>query len=299
MNLVIGATGLLGGEICRHLRQAGKPVRALTRATSDPLKVEQLKRSGATLVQGDLRDRASLDAACRGAATVITTASTTFSRQAGDSIQTVDQEGQLQLVDAAKAAGVSRFVYVSYSHQINVDCPLTTAKRTVEAHLQRSGMTYTVLAPSVFMEVWLSPALGFDPANAQARIYGSGRNPISWISLGDVARFAALSVDQPSARNATIELGGPAALSPLEVVHIFEQVGGREFRVEHVDEKTLRDERAAATDPLQQSFAALMLAYAQGDAIEMTQTLRTFPLKLVSVSDYARRTLAPATRPAP
>ena len=299
MILVIGATGLLGGEICRHLRQAGKPVRALTRATADPLKVQQLKRSGATLVQGDLKDRASLDAACRGVATVITTASTTFSRQAGDSIQTVDLEGQVRLVDAAKAAGISRFVYVSYSHQINVDCPLTTAKRTVEAHLQRSGMTYTVLAPSVFMEVWLSPALGFDPANAQARIYGSGRNPISWISLGDVARFAVLSVDQPSRRNATIELGGPAALSPLEVVRIFEQVGGREFRVEHVDEKTLRDERGAATDPLQQSFAALMLAYAQGDAIEMTQTLRTLPLKLVSVSDYARRTLSPTMRPAP
>src|SRR2546422_127605 len=160
MNLVIGATGLLGGEICRQLRQAGKPVRALTRATADPVKVEQLKRSGATLVQGDLKDRASLDAACRGVATVITTASTTFSRQAGDSIQTVDLEGQVRLVDAAKAAGVSRFVYVSYSHQINVDCPLTTAKRSVEAHLQQSGMTFTILAPSVFMEVWLSPALG-------------------------------------------------------------------------------------------------------------------------------------------
>src|SRR5436309_6720711 len=110
MNLVIGATGLLGGEICRQLRQAGKPVRALTRATADPVKVEQLKRSGATLVQGDLKDRVSLDAACRGVATVITTASTTFSRQAGDSIQTVDLEGQLRLVDAASAAGVSRLV---------------------------------------------------------------------------------------------------------------------------------------------------------------------------------------------
>ncbi len=298
MNLVIGATGLLGGEICRQLRQAGKPVRALTRATADPLKVEQLKRSGATLVQGDLKDRASLDATCRGVATVITTASTTFSRQAGDSIQTVDLEGQVRLVDAAKAAGVSRFVYVSYSHQINVDCPLTTAKRSVEAHLQRSGMTYTILAPSLFMEVWLSPALGFDPANAQARIYGSGRNSISWISFGDVARCAALSIDHTSAQNATIELGGPAALSPLEVVRIFEQAGGQAFRVEHVDEKTLRDQRATATDPLQQSFAALMLAYAQGDAIEMTQTLRNLPLSLLSVSEYARRTLAAATRPA-
>jgi uncharacterized protein YbjT (DUF2867 family) len=298
MNLVVGATGVLGGEICRQLRQAGKPVRALTRSTADPLKVEQLKSLGATLVQGDLKDRASLDAACRGAAAVITTASTTFSRQEGDSIRTVDQEGQQQLVDAAKAAGVSRFVYVSYSHNIDVDCPLTTAKRAVEAHLQRTGMAYTILAPSVFMEVWLSAALGFDAANAQVRIYGSGRNSISWISLGDVARFAVLSVEHPSARNATIELGGPTAVSPLEVVRVFEQIGGRAFRVEHVDEKTLRDQRAAATDPLQQSFAALMLAYAQGDAIEMTQTLRTFPLKLISVSDYARRTLPPPTRSA-
>src|SRR3989441_10152169 len=113
MNLVIGATGLLGGAICRQRRQAAKPVRALTRAMADPLKVEQLKRSGATLVQGDLKDRASLDAACRGVATVITTASTTFSRQAGDSIQTVDLEGQVRLVDAAKAAGGFRLGYVS------------------------------------------------------------------------------------------------------------------------------------------------------------------------------------------
>src|SRR2546426_6866258 len=129
MNLVIGATGLLGGEICRQLRQAGKPVRALTRATADPVKVEQLKRSGATLVQGDLKDRASLDAACRGVATVITTASTTFSRQAGDSIQTVDLEGQVRLGDAAKAARGSPFGFVSCAPQITTGSPLTTAKR--------------------------------------------------------------------------------------------------------------------------------------------------------------------------
>jgi NADH dehydrogenase len=122
MNPVVGATGVLGGEICRQLRQAGKAVRALTRPTADPLKVEQLKRLGATLVQGDLKDRASLDAACRGADAVITTASTTFSRQAGDSIRTVDQEGQQRLVDAAKAAGVSRFVYVSCAPPCPTPC---------------------------------------------------------------------------------------------------------------------------------------------------------------------------------
>ena len=288
MILVVGATGLLGGEICRRLAAAGKPVRALVRGTADPAKVDELERLGAALVRGDLKNRASLDAACRGIDTVITTASTTFSRQDGDSIQTVDLEGQTRLVDAAQAAAVPRFMYVSYSHGIDMECPLATAKRSVEGHVKRSGMTYTILAPSVFMEVWLSPALGFDAANAQARIYGSGTNPISWISLGDVAQFAVLSLDHPAARNATLELGGPAALSPLEVVRAFEQSGGRPFRVEHVPEETLRAQRAAATDPLQQTFAALMLACALGDAIDMRTTLKTFPVPLLSVQEYAR-----------
>src|SRR2546429_443986 len=152
----------------------------------------------------------------------------------------------MRLVDAAKAAGVARFLYVSYSHGIDVGCPLATAKRAVEDHLKRSGMTYTILAPSVFMEIWLSPALGFDAANAHARIYGSGTNAISWISVGDVAQFVVLALDHPAARNAILELGGPAAISPLEVVRAFEQTGGRPFTVEHVAEETPRAQRAPA-----------------------------------------------------
>ncbi len=81
MILVIGATGLLGGEICRRLAAAKMLIRAMVRATSSPSRVEQLTALGATLARGDLKDRASLDAACRGVETVITTASTTLSRR--------------------------------------------------------------------------------------------------------------------------------------------------------------------------------------------------------------------------
>jgi len=288
MNLVIGATGLLGGEICRQLRQAGKPVRALTRATADPVKVERLKRSGATLVQGDLKDRASLDAACRGVATVITTASTTFSRQAGDSIQTVDLDGQVRLVDAAKAAGVSRFVYVSYSHQINVDCPLTTAKRSVEAHLQQSGMTFTILAPSVFMEVWLSPALGFDPGNGSARVYGSGEAKISYISAFDVAGFAVVAATKEySDKNTILEIGGPDALSQLQAVLIFEQALGISVQLDSLSEQALQQQHSSS-DPLQKTFAALMLGCAKGDVISGARALaEQYGISLRSVMEYA------------
>lgn len=86
MILVVGATGLLGGEIRRRLAAAGRPIRAMVRPTSSPSRVAHLTGLGATLARGDLKDRASLDAACRGVETVITTASTTLSRQPGDSI---------------------------------------------------------------------------------------------------------------------------------------------------------------------------------------------------------------------
>ena len=287
MILVVGATGLLGGEICRQLSAAGHPVRALVRPTSNESRVEDLRVLGAELATGDLKDGASLETACRGAEVVITTASTTLSRQPDDTIASVDQEGQLRLIEAAKASGVSRFVYISYSGNQVIDCPLTTAKRTVEQTLRDSGLTYTILRPSYFMEVWLSPALGFDAARGQARVYGSGRAPISFISFNDVARFVVISLTNPAARNATIELGGPQAVSPLDVVETFERSTGRSFGLEHVPEEALEQQHANARDPLERSFGALMLAYARGDVVDMSRTLKAFPLQLTSVGEFA------------
>lgn len=288
MILVAGATGLVGREICRRLLEKKKPVRAVVRKTSNPELVNDLKSRGAEVVVADLKDRPSLDAACRNVQTVISTVSSTFSRQAGDSIDSVDRQGQIALIDAAKGAGVRRFVLISFNHQkAPAKCALTEAKDAAEKHLTQSGMEFTILRASLFMEVWLSPNLGFDAANGKATIYGSGRNPISWISLFDVAAFAADSVENPSSRNQIIEIGGPQALSPLDVVRIFEETTGRKFEVQHVPEEALQAQRAAATDPLQHSFASLMLSYAKGDAIDMSRTSKQFPIRLKSVRDYA------------
>ena len=291
MMLVAGATGQLGGEICRRLVAAGRPVRGLVRASSDPAAVAQLRELGVDTVEGDLRDRDSLDAACRGVSAVVSTVTTVRSRQPGDSIEATDRDGQLNLVEAARSAGVERFVYVSYSGQIGVDDPLTRAKRAVEQRVRSSGVTSTILRPSYFMEMWLSPALGFDFAAAKATLYGSGENRISWISLLDVAEVAARTANDPSAADATIELGGPEALSPLEVIRVFEEVGGKAFQVHSVPVDALAAQQASATNSLERAFAALMLAYAKGDDIPMDETVRRYQLALTSVRDYARRVL--------
>ena len=287
MNLIVGATGLLGGEICRVLAAHGRTVRALVRDTSASGAVAGLTGLGAQVVHGDLKDRRSLDHACRGATTVFSTASSTQStRQEGDSIETVDRHGQLNLIDAAEAAGVKHFVLVSFA-AMPLDFPLQSAKRAVEDRLRHGRMTYTILQPSFFMEVWLSPALGFDLANATAQIYGDGHGKLSWISVQDVAQFAVAAVDSRHATDAFFQLGGPEALSPLDVVRRAEQMVGKPFAIQHVPEAALRAQFAGAADPLQQSFAALMLMYTRGDAIDTTATLRAVPVpRLKSVQDY-------------
>jgi hypothetical protein len=88
-----------------------------------------------------------------------------------------------------------------------------------------------------------------------------------------------------------VELGGPQPLAPVEVVRIFERVGGRRFTVQHVPVEALRDQLAAARDPMQQSFAGLMCSYANGDRIDMTETIADFPVRLTTVEEYAERVL--------
>jgi uncharacterized protein YbjT (DUF2867 family) len=293
MTLVVGATGMVGSEICRVLATSGKPVRAFVRATSNPSKVEHLKRLGATIVQGDLRDRPSLKAACQGVTAVICTASSIpFAYAPGENTpQSADEDGCLNLIDAAREAGVRQFVYTSFPPML-ASFPLQDAKRAVEARLRSSGLTYTILQPTFFAEIWLSPAVGFDYANCKAAVYGTGDNAISWISFLDVAAFAVVCLDNPAARNLTLELGGPEGLSPREAVKIFEQAGGKTFDVTPVPVEALQGQLAGATDPMQKSFVGLMLGYAGATAIDMTAALRTFPLRLRTVEAYARGVLA-------
>jgi uncharacterized protein YbjT (DUF2867 family) len=277
----------VGGEICRRLAAQHKPVRALVRPTGDASRIDELRASGAELAPGDLKDPDSIRAACAGATAVLSTASSVLSRQPGDTIDGVDRIGQLQLVEAAKSAGVKHFVYVSFSPMAE-DFALQRAKREVERAIVASGMAYTILRPTFFMEIWLSPALGFDVAARHARIYGAGENPISWISFPNVAEFAVRSLDTAAARNAIFPLGGPQAIAPLEVVRIFEELGGAPFTVEYVMEAVLRVGMTSARRALDEAFAALSLGYAHGGTIDMRATLELMPVRLVGVREYAK-----------
>jgi uncharacterized protein YbjT (DUF2867 family) len=283
--LVAGATGILGSEICRQLTQNNHTVKGLVRPTSDPGKISSLRAMGVETVVGDLKEHASLKMALKEVSSVISTVSSTLSRQEGDSIQTVDEEGQINLINAAIEAEVKHFIFISVADV--GDSPLQAAKKKGEKHLMASGLNYTILKPTCFMEIWLSPALGFNYAEANATIYGEGNNRVSWISLRDVASFAVAVLDNPIASNRILELGGPEALSPLEVVDLFSSIHGKLFELQFVSEEVLKSQIEAADDPLSKTFASLMLGVASGNEIDMRAILDDFPLQLITVRDYA------------
>lgn len=292
MILVVGATGMVGTEICRLLTTSGKTVRAMVRPTSKTEKIQAVKKLGCSTVQGDLRDAGSLKEAVKGVETIISTASSMpFAYVAGENTPMLtDRDGHLKLIDVACTEGVKRFVFISFP-PMPASFPLQDAKRAVEERLHTCGLTYTILQPTFYDEVWLNPAVGFDYTHLKATLYGIGDNPISWISFRDVAQFAVACLDNVSASNATIVLGGPEAISPRKAVRVFESVTQKPFTTTTMTVEQLEKNLAGATDQMEKSFTGLMLGYARATSIDMSAVLKALPVKLTSVNEYAKSVL--------
>src|SRR5918994_1658107 len=162
MILLVGGTGLLGSAIAERLATRGLPFRALVRPGTSPSRLEGL---GAGIGPGDMRAPASLAAAMDGVETVITTANS-ISRVLGGvsdlTIRDVDELGNANLVTAAEAAGVGRFVFMSFpEHILAGGTPFGDAKRATEKRLQSSTVREVIVRPDMDQEIWLSPDVQF------------------------------------------------------------------------------------------------------------------------------------------
>lgn len=218
--LAVGATGKLGFRICAGLVRNGHHVRGLTRAGSP--RAAELKQAGVEVFQGDLRDAASLDAATRGQNVVVSTATAIMSSGAGNNFGAVDRDGHKALLAAAKKNGVGKFVFVSLSPLVPTISPLIACKREVEQAVRASGLKWTILQPSYFMEIRFGPELGWDLHQGKGQYFGKGTARASTISIEDVATCSVAAVTEAKSDNQDVPLGGPAALSSLEIIALFE-----------------------------------------------------------------------------
>ncbi len=284
MVLLVGGTGQLGGRIARELLSRGAAVRALCRPGSGH---GALKRMGAEIAIGDLKDPGSLSAACIGADTVVTTANS--ARRGGDdTVDAVDAGGTRSLIDAAAQAGVAHVVLTSvYGASIDSPIAFVAAKAANEAHLKSSGVAWTVLAANAFMESWPGQVVG-SPAVAGREIVlvGEGRRRHAFIAEHDVAQFAVAAVMNAAARNRHLSLGGPAALSWLDVVGQYEEALGRQLPVRHV----APGEEVGGMSPV---LLSLLAAYETFDSDFDTSAIASeFGVKQTPLAAWVRASLA-------
>ena len=293
MILIVGATGSLGSAITRTLLARGDVVRILTRQDAssggDANPLQQLVAEGAQPLRGDLKDPASLDRACAGIHTVVTTANSAL-RGGEDNIQTVDADGNRNLIDAATRAGVAHFVFVSANGaDPKSPAPFLAAKGSTEQHLQASGLAYTIIAPEAFMEVWMGMVVGGPAlANQPVMVAGSGERRHSFISARDVAQFTVAAVGNRQALNRKLVLGGPHALSFREAAEVFARVLGHPVVVQSI----------APGQPIPgfpQVVADIMAGLDMHDSIiDMTALAAEFGVTLTSVDDFAKQMIVTA-----
>jgi uncharacterized protein YbjT (DUF2867 family) len=229
----------MGRVVARELLAAGERVRVMTR---EPRRAEALRQAGAEIMQADLLDRESLARGCEGAGTVLAAAHSLFGRGTGASVH-VDGRGHRDLIDAASRNGVRHFVYTSvfdFGPEFHA-IPFVRIKYETEAYLATSGLPYTILRPTAFMEPHAHTLLGLPVAHGRRTvIFGDGMAPRNFVAPEDVARVAVTVIRDASRGGGIIDIAGPQNLTDLEVIQTYERLSGKAAKVSRVPLAVIR-----------------------------------------------------------
>ena len=233
--LIVGATGTLGRQIARQALDRGHEVHCLTR---NPKKGAFLKEWGAELVQGNLCKPETLPPALAGVEAVIDAATARI----GDSlsIKQVDWEGKVNLIQAAKAAGVQRYIFFSL---LNADkypkVPLMNIKHCTEKFLAESGLNYTILQTGGFLQGLIGQYAVPILDNQSVWIAGES-TPVAYIDTQDAAKFALRALEVPTTENRSFPLVGPRAWQPEEIIELCEKLSRKDAKIARIRLEFLR-----------------------------------------------------------
>lgn len=227
--MVVGATGALGTKICKALLDRGADVRALVRATSDHSKLQAIGVSDFAV--GDMMDPISLGNAFAQPVDAIIACAAGYTRHSkGDSPET-DRAGYRNLVDAARAAQVPRFVLISILECDQAsEVPHFHDKYLIEQYLAETGQPYIALRPGAFLDQardFLTPGL----KNGEYRAFVQ-HVPYGQVYTPDLATYAAVAAtDLPATwLNKSIDLGWERTYRSQEIAEAFSRVLGRPVR---------------------------------------------------------------------
>jgi uncharacterized protein YbjT (DUF2867 family) len=227
---------MLGGQVVTELLNRGKQVRALVRPGSD---ASRLEAAGVEIARGDMMDPDSLQRAMAGADAVVSTAAGYTRHRKGDTAET-DTVGNANLAEAAKLAGVRRFVFTSI-----LTCDQTPGvphfwhKRLMEDRLQALGVPFVALRPGAFLDQ--VTRFGGDPVSRHKVMwFGSAGIPLTFTLTPDVAGYLAAAVDAPGVERQRIDIGWDRPIAMQEFADLAGQLTGEEMLVRSVPLRLLR-----------------------------------------------------------
>mmetsp|Transcript_31067 Transcript_31067/g.43042 ORF Transcript_31067/g.43042 Transcript_31067/m.43042 type:complete len:405 (+) Transcript_31067:102-1316(+) len=226
--MVIGATGTVGRQVVRRALDEGYDVRCLVRPRQNP--ADFLRDWGAVTVKGDLTKPESLPPSLVGIHTIIDCATA----RPEESIQEVDWEGKMALIQAAKAMGIQRYVFFSVEGcDKHPEVPLMDMKRCTEQYLEQIGMPYTVLRNCGFMQALISQYAV--PILEEQSVWGtSDTTRTAYLDTQDVARMTLACLRSDETVNKTYTLAGPKAYTIQEVIAMCEKKAGNNAQVTEV-----------------------------------------------------------------
>ena len=296
--LLVGASGNLGRATIPVLVEAGWHVRAMSR---EPGKLADVAGENVTPVHGDLREPATLPAACDGADAVVAAAHAALGNHGSNRPSVVDRDGNRALVAAAKDAGVGRYVHVS-ARGVSADHPIDFFRYKAEAEgfVRNSGLPNVILAPGAFMETWAEFAGKPILEKGKAVLLGDTRKKINFVSVRDVARFVEIALRDDSLLGKALPLGGPEDLSVEEVVDTFERAAGRPVKRIRPPLAIVHAARWIARPLVPAIHRMLSVATAppnEHDTFDPAPLLERYPMTLTRLEDIARERAA-AVRPA-
>ncbi len=286
--LIVGGTGTLGGYLTRRLLAGGTPVRVMSRQAA---RAAALRSAGAEVVEGDLLDGESLLRACDGAEVVVAAAHSLLGRGPNASPH-VDGAGHLALIRAAQTTGASRFVYISaYAHDPAYhQIPFFRLKLEVEARLKASGLTFTIVRPTAFMDFHAHVLIG-TPILEKRKVVlvGRGERPRNFVAADDVARLVVLALGEVTLAGETVDIGGPENLTTMDVVRRYERIAGTRARLLHVP-RSVAVLVSRAARPIHFGLSQVLQIAAVADAVDQRFDARPFqrrfPIPLTPLDDW-------------
>jgi uncharacterized protein YbjT (DUF2867 family) len=236
MILIAGGTGRLGTLLATRLIGRGLAVRVLTRV---PSRADDLAALGVEVATGDVRDRASVAAAVRGA-DVVVSAIHGFTGTRGASPASIDYQGNVNLIDAARTADAEMVLMSVVGAAVDSPMELLRMKHAAEHHLRAAGGRWTIVRATAFLELWID-LLGKTAARSgRPVVFGRGDNLINFVSVTDVAGLVERAVTDAGTRSRILEIGGPDNLTFNQLAAAIQQAAGRASTPRHVPPLMLR-----------------------------------------------------------